>query len=195
MRLTPFNQGDLLKGVNHPDLRGGICVALCDHWLALMRDSRARTPEERMDLLKQRSGAAMEYQFFYSGWRQDTGREEARARMGQRLGHSFEGQTRIMRAFVGFDGMVERMERDLAEPGAAVTWTMALPGMGRHAIAGYHSKESITTNIHRFARHLFDPNVGEIVGNPQEMRAMVRELFRLVPDYNCITELDRTTAE
>ncbi len=35
--LTPFDQSNLLVGVADPRVRDGICVALCDYWLALMK--------------------------------------------------------------------------------------------------------------------------------------------------------------
>lgn len=193
--LTKFNQGDLLVGVSDPWVKGGICVALCDHWLALMKDTNSRTPPERMAQLQQYAGRAMTYQKAYGQQRRTKGREEARADMGKQLGHDFADQTTIMRVMVGFDGILARMTKDLGAIGSAVTWTMALPGVGRHAIAGYRGLESLTTNMHRASLHIYDPNVGEYVGTLQELNGILRDLFKRIPEYALINELSRTTDE
>ncbi len=190
--LAPFNQGQLLTGITDPVLKGGICVALCDHWLALMKAPTTRTPAERMAALRAQSGSAMHYQKSYAEQRVAVGREEARARTGAALGHDFSDQTTVVRVFVGMAGIRDRMARDLANLGDAATWTMALCGAGRHAIAGYRGLTSITSNMHRAALHIFDPNVGEYVGTQQELDGILRDLFRRVPAYELITELSRT---
>src|ERR1700689_854788 len=63
--LTPFDQATLLTGITNPTLRGGICVALSDRWLAFMKESRLRTPQERLAALRAQAGSAMLYQDAY----------------------------------------------------------------------------------------------------------------------------------
>ena len=75
--LTPFDQATLLTGITNPTLRGGICVALSDRWLAFMKESRLRTPEERLAALRAQAGSAMLYQDAYAWLRAEQGREFA----------------------------------------------------------------------------------------------------------------------
>lgn len=194
-KLTSFNQGSLLTGVSDPAVKGGVCVALCDYWLALMKAPTTRTPRERMTLLQANASSVMQYQKSYVLERRIRGRVDARADMGRGLGHNFEQQTTIMRRMVGMEGLRRRMSADLDQLGAAVTWTMAMPGAGRHAIAGFRGLESLTSNIHRAALHIFDPNIGEYVGTLQELDPMLRHLFQQIPAYALVSEVSRTTDE
>ena len=191
--LTPFDQGTLLAGVSDPAIRNGICVALCDLWLHLIRDSTARSPRERIAAIRARAGQAMQYQRGYGQRRAALGRAEARAQMGRGLGHDFEEQTVVLSRCVGVEGMHARMARDLEELGAAVTWTIDVPGWGRHALAGFRGLSSITNNMHRASVHVFDPNIGEYVCEPQQLRAVLRDLFRRDPNYARATEIARMT--
>jgi hypothetical protein len=191
--LTPFDQATLLTGITDPVLRGGICVALSDRWLAFMKESRLRTPQERLAALRAQAGSAMLYQEAYAWLRAAQGREEARTNLGRTVGHEYEHQTTIMRISVGMTGLRERMMADLDELGAAVTWTMVIPGWGRHAIAGFRGLVSIMNNMHKASLHIFDPNVGEYVGELEQLDGILRDLFRRVPEYQGIMELTRTT--
>lgn len=191
--LTPFNQGELLVGATDPAVRNGICVALCDMWLHLVRDSTARSPRERIALLRARAEKARQYQAAYAQRREIFGRIEARQQMGRRHGHDFEEQTVVAARFVGEAGMHARMARDLEELGTAVTWTIVVPGWGRHALAGFRGLESISTNVHRASVHIFDPNIGEYVCEPHQIRAVLRDLFRRDPNYARVTEIARMT--
>ena len=191
--LTPFDQGELLVGVNDPRVRNGICVALCDMWLHLMRDSAARTPRERIAAIRARASEARHYQRAYSHQREILGRVGARERMGQRLGHDFEEQTMVMSRCVGVEGMHDRMARDLAQFGAAVTWTIDVPGWGRHALAGFRGLTSVTTNLHHASIHIFDPNIGEYVCEPQQIRGVLRDLFRRDTNYTRAASISRLT--
>ena len=59
--LTPFDQSNLLVGVADPRVRDGICVALCDYWLALIKANTTRTPRERITELTRQAGSAIMY--------------------------------------------------------------------------------------------------------------------------------------
>jgi len=191
--LTPFDQATLLTGVTDPVLRGGICVALSDRWLAFMKDNTYRNPRERLAALTAQRDAALLYQEAYAFLRDVKGREDARTELGRSVGHEYEHQTTVMRLHIGMKGVRERMMADLGEIGAAVTWTMAIPGLGRHAIAGYRGLVSIMNNMHKASLHIFDPNVGEYVGELAQLDGILRDLFRRVPAYQGIMELTRTT--
>lgn len=190
MELTPFNQGALLSGLADPQARRGVCVALCDRWLTLMKQANARTPEDRMDSLRKSLQASIGYQKSYAQLRAEKDREAARKHMGKKLGLEFEGLTRVEKRLAGEAGMVTRLERDVETPGASVAWTLAFPA-GRHAIAAVHNMSAVTTNIHRFTLHVFDPNLGEYVGTVQELPAIVADMFRRIPDYKLVTSIDR----
>lgn len=194
-KLTPFSQGDLLKGISDPAVKGGVCVALCDYWLALMKAPTTRTPRERMTVLRTNAPGIAQYQKSYAQQRQTRGRTDARADMARSLGHDFAEQTLVMRALVGMEGIRRRMSADLDQLGAAATWTMAMPGAGRHAIAGFRGLESLTSNIHRAALHVFDPNIGEYVGTLQELDGILQHLFQQFPEYRLVSEVARTTDE
>ena len=189
--LTPFDQGELLVGVTDPAVRNGICVALCDLWLHIMRDGTTRSPRDRIALMRARASKARQYQAAYAQRRGIFDRVEARQQMGRRLGHDFEEQTVVMARCVGVDGMHDRMARDLEELGAAVTWTVVVPGWGRHALAGFRGLRSITTNMHAASVHIFDPNIGEYVLEPHQIRAALRDLFKRAPNYGLATEIAR----
>ena len=88
-QLTPFDQGSLLIGVTDPVLRGGICVALCDYWLALFQQNNLTTAPDRMTALRAHAPMAMAYQKTYAQQRATQGREAARAQLGRGLGHQF----------------------------------------------------------------------------------------------------------
>ena len=121
------------------------------------------------------------------------GREGARSTIGRGVGHDFQHHTTILPAIIGIDGMRARMIADLGSIQAAVTWTMDIPGWGRHAIAGYRGLVSITTIVHVASLHIFDPNTGEYVGDLDQLEAMLRDLFKRNPHYNMIVQLTRTT--
>jgi len=191
--LTPFNQGELLVGVVDPAVRNGICVALCDLWLNLIRDSTARTPRERLAAIRAGAAKARQYQAAYGQRREIFGRVEARQQMGGRLGHDFDEQTVVMARCVGQEGMEARMARDLETFGAAVTWTIVVPGWGRHALAGFRGLESISTNMHRASVHVFDPNIGEYVCESHQIRAVLSDLFQRDPNYARVSEIARMT--
>lgn len=189
--LTPFNQSDLLRDVIDPVIRGGICVGLCDHWLAIVKDTVAHTPDVRMAMLRAVAPNAMSYQEAYARARASVGRVEARTGMARSLGHAYEEQTQVMRGMVGMDGIRKRMADDLRRFGASATWTMQLPGIGRHAVAGYHGLVSLTDNMHQSSIYIFDPNLGEYAGTVQQIDLILRDMFARCPGYVTITDLHR----
>jgi hypothetical protein len=189
--LTPFDQGELLVGVTDPAIRNGICVALCDMWLHLVRDSAARSPRERVAAMRAQAPKARQYQAAYAQRREIFGRVEARQQMGRRHGHDFEELTTVFASCVGVEGMHACMARDLEGFGASATWSIEVPGWGRHALAGFRGLESLSNNVHRASVHIFDPNIGEYVCEPHQIRAVLRDLFKRDPNYARITQISR----
>ncbi|MCS6931498.1 MAG: hypothetical protein NZM27_04740 [Acetobacteraceae bacterium] len=208
MLFAPFDQSDLLRGETHPAVRGGICVALCDQWLKLIRSGRARTPEERLAELRHLSPEAKRRQIVYSLLRPTYGRLEARRRADKPLGLDFTEKTQVTphlhrRPEFGPGQMqsLRAMERfiaaDLALDGAAATWTMEIPNLGRHAIAGYRGAVKRNVATFHLGIFLFDPNVGEFFGTPQELPQMLRALCDFAPGraYDRITDFARAEVQ
>ncbi len=190
MHLTPFNQNAMLSRLQDPDARRGACAALADMWLTLMEDATARSPEERMDSLRSTISFAIRRQAEYRDAFRRRGRDAARRELDERFGFGVEEQTRIERRFTGRAGMVMRMREDLELPGARASWSLIWPG-GAHAIAGVHNASRVTTNVMRVSLHLFDPNLGEYVGQLHEVPAIVDDMFQRVRPYSRIETMER----
>lgn len=189
--LTPFNQGAVLAQVPDKEVRRGVCAALCYMWLDLMRDATARRPEDRMDSLRATISMAIRRQRSYSEMARAKGREAGRKFLAKSFGMEFEELTRIERRFTGKIGMVLRMQKDLEPPGARMIWRLSFHGGDAHALAGTHGMETICTNIHRRSVHVFDPNIGEYVGQVQDIPGIVDDMFRRIPYYDRVETMDR----
>lgn len=61
-----------------------------------------------------------------------------------------------------------------------------------HDRAGFRGLESLTSNIHIAALHIFDPNVGEYVGTLQELDGVLRHLLQQVPAYALVSDVSRS---
>jgi hypothetical protein len=192
-KLARFSQDALLRSVTDPVLRNGVCVALCDHWLEIIRRLPDVPPVNRMRLLTQKMPEVLRYQKTYAGMRGPLGRNEARRQMGAGLGLDFEEQTTIMRRFNGMAGIRAKLAADLGQIGAAATWSMRFSGGGGHAIAGFRGLVSVTGNMHRASLHIFDPNIGEYAGELDELDAILTDLFAKFPLYATVTEVHRTS--
>ena len=60
-------------------------------------------------------------------------------------------------------------------------------------MAGFSGLTSITENMHRQQVSIFDPNIGEYVGEITDMDDVFRDIFRLIPAYARINEVRRVT--
>lgn len=191
--LTDFSQGTLLRNtVTDPLTRNGICVALCDYWLKLIKTSPSESPADRLLKLRAYFIRAMQHQRLYSGLRSQHGREEARRQVGAQLGLNYSDQTMILRTFVGMGGIKQKLGQDLSRIGAAATWTLRFADGGGHAIAGFCGLSG-QPPIMRHRLHIFDPNIGEYEGTVQELNDMLDHLFRAFPMYATVTGVHRTS--
>jgi hypothetical protein len=191
--LAPFSQDVHLRSVKDPVLRNGVCVALCDHWLTIIKRFRDLPPVNRMRMLAQRIPEAFRHQQAYALRRAAVGRDAARREAGARLGLDYEAQTTVMRACVGMVGIRARLAADLGRIGAAATWSMRFAGGGGHAIAGFRGLVPVSGNVHRVSIHVFDPNIGEYAGELGELDAILADLFGRFPLYATVNEVHRTT--
>ncbi len=55
-QLAKFSQGALLRNVADPEVRGGVCVALCDIWLKSILDNPKVEPPHRMAFMASAMG-------------------------------------------------------------------------------------------------------------------------------------------
>jgi hypothetical protein len=190
-----FQQGQLLRGVTDPDVRGGVCVALCDFWLRSVKTERL-SPSDRLRVLTGRLSQVISHQKQYGLKRQQHGPLGARQLLGQPMGLDYAQQTTIMPAMVGLRGVQEKLGSDLRRPGDAATWSLRWVAKGAdvgHAMAGYSDLVSITSNMHRQQLSIFDPNIGEYVCQVNETNDVFKDIFRLVPDYAGIYEVRRVS--
>lgn len=185
MRLVKFAQGELLKqATRDPDLRRGICAALCDFWLSRFRSKLEESPEDRLGFLRsprvfalamqhQAQFAKEWYEFENSRGSRLTG-HDARALAGARVGMSFDTEltTVSARAFDTPLQMIEKLMRDIAGPFDAAAWDLRFSDGKGHAIAGFCSVEK-RGPFAQMMVHIFDPNAGEIIGEKREGREML----------------------
>jgi hypothetical protein len=189
-KLIPFQQSDLLKNEHDADLKHGICVALSDHWLKLIRESNTQTPENRLIELTRFLPAARHYQLDYSKDRAKIGRIDARRKVGETLGLNYSEQTTILKSFIGIVGIKARMKADISSPGKAATWTLRFDDGSGHAIAGFCGIESIPVGF-RYRIHIFDPNIGEYTGALEEVDTMLHDLLHKFPIYKTLVHVHR----
>jgi hypothetical protein len=187
-----FMQAQLLKNVTDPEVRNGVCAALCDFWLRTIKIGNA-SPDQRLRELAGRFSEVIAHQKQYQRERAKVGPVAARQRVGQPLGLDYEQQTSIMPACIGLQGVRERLATDLRRLGAATTWSLRFIDGGGHVMAGFSGLTSITTNMHRQQVSIFDPNIGEYVGEITDMDDVFRDIFRLIPAYARINEVRRVT--
>lgn len=195
--LDRFSQGAILQSLPFSDYltRNGICVALCDYWLAMIKDQPNESPAARLERLhRQHFAQAMNHQRQYAVVRAQHGREEGRRMVGQQVGLNYHDQTMIMRALIGIRGIREKMAADISRIGAAATWTLRFADGGGHAIAGFCGLSGQQPYM-KMRLHVFDPNIGEYTGELQELDAILNDLLNKFPDYQTITDVHRTSEE
>ena len=192
-QLEPFSQSHLLLTETDPDLRGGVCVALCDYWLADIKWRPDDPPRLRLGRLASHDAQIAQYQKQYGQRRQQEEPQDARSAMGQRLGHDYEHHTTILPALIGPNAVRARLAADLRYFGAGATWSMRFAGGGGHAIAGFYGIESLAQNMHRARIHIFDPNIGEYVGELRDVDFVLHDLLNKFPLYQTVSEIRRTT--
>ena len=191
--LERFSQAVQLRHETDPELRLGVCVALCDHWLKIIKRLPDVPSVNRMRLLAQQMPDVRLHQKQYNFLRDRLGREEARRKVGSPLGLAYEDQTTILRARNGMHGIRAKLGADLGEPAAAATWTLRFPDGNGHAIAGFRGLVSVSRTVHRATVHIFDPNIGEYAGELADLDPILTDLFAKIPDYATITEVSRTS--
>lgn len=192
--LASFSQSRLLRSETDPEIRQGVCVALCDRWLQSFLDKPQASPEQRMQHLAATFDQAKAHQRRYGALRPVMGRERARQQVGEEVGLDYEAQTVVVRRFVGKSGILAKVAGDLKMPGAAATWSMRFERGGGHAIAGVNRIERVTINIATTHAHVFDPNVGEYAAPISALPVILTDLFQRVPLYDTTVEIHRTTA-
>lgn len=191
--LEQFSQSIMLRNETDPEIRRGVCVALCDYWLNEIKARPTDPPAGRLRRVAMNYQAIVAYQRQYGQARAQQGPEQARRAMGQQLGHDYHQQTTILRAFMSAGELRQRLAGDLGMLGAAVTWSMRFPDDTGHAIAGFRGLLTIMENMHRASLHLFDPNIGEYVGELGELDLMLNDLLNHFPLYRTVQEIRRTT--
>lgn len=189
--LVSFNQGAVLGQIPDREVRRGVCAALCDMWMDLMRDAKARQPEDRMDSLRATISMTIRRQKSYREQVRAKGREAGRRFLDKGFGMEFEELTRVERRFTGRTGMVLQIQKDLELPGARMGWSLIFHGRGAHALAGCNNFAEISTNVMQRSVHVFDPNIGEYVGQSQDIPGMVDDMFRRIPGYDRVETMER----
>jgi len=194
MELFSLSQDKQLRIHNAPpDVRGGVCVAACNFWLADCRQQASATAAERIRRLKKAWRGIMAHQQQYGVDRGFLGRSLAREVSGRRMGLDFADQTVVMRSAIGMAGIRQRLAADISFPGKAATWTLDFGSGGRHAIAGFCGLTYIRSNVRQFEMHVFDPNIGEYVGTLQELDVILADLLLRFPVYQTVTNVYRTS--
>jgi len=190
--LTAFSQGSLLsRTVADPSTRNGVCVALCDHWLSRIKQHPTEPAPRRCLELAQALSKIILYQQSYAIQRRQHGRIEARHQIGQQLGLEYADQTTIMRVAVGMKGIRQKLAGDISHAGSAATWTLRFADNTGHAIAGFCGISGQEPII-RLQLHVFDPNIGEYIGQLAELDGILNDLLTKFPKYQTVTEVCRT---
>jgi hypothetical protein len=192
--LATFRQADLLRNETDPEVRRGVCVALCDIWLESFLKKPLVDPIHRMAFLATSIEDAKAHQKVYGELRDKHGREDARRSVGKDRDIDYDPQTTISRLSVGMDGIRAKLSADLTPAGAAGTWSMRFEPEGGHAIAGVNRPQAMRNNMNQLYAHVFDPNIGEYVGPLSILPAILTDLFQKFPLYAKTAEMDRTTA-
>lgn len=200
-RLAPFDQGRLLQNrLNVPiEAQNGVCVALCDLWLFLMKSEKYRhlSAEQRMEKLASQQGMdyAINYQQQYSYNRHFLGRETGRNVSAAQLGHSFDPDgTVVMKSPFTSDplsNIKQRLKMDLKTIGSYATWSLRFSGGGGHALAGISNLRS-NGPIHTITVNIFDPNIGEYSGDWIEADQILDDILSHFPSlYGQVFEVKR----
>jgi hypothetical protein len=192
-QLEGFSQAALLQNETDPEIRNGVCVALCDHWLADIRSRPNDSPRDRLRRLANNMPSVTQYQKQYGQQRAQQGPQQARKAMGKQLGHDFQQHTTVMPRMVGAAGLRQRLAADLAKVGVGATWTLRFPDDTGHAIAGFYGMVSQTENMHQLMLYLWDPNIGEYRGGLRDLDTMLQDLLSRFPVYLTVVEVRRTT--
>jgi len=196
INLTAFSQERQLQlqAILDRDTRNGVCVALCDYWLAQIKNHPDTPPTGRLQLLRDNFAQIMNHQRQYAGLRARRGREQARQEVGSPLGLRYNtDDTAIMTSSVGISGIRTKLAADIGRIGSAATWTLQFADRTRHAIAGFCGISSGPGPISHLKSHVFDPNVGEYVGPFRELDYILSDLLRRFPIYGTVTDVYRTT--
>ncbi len=192
--FEPFRQEPLLRQkmweAHHLGVQNGVCVAVCDYWLALIKNNPEQSAAERLAYITRHFDSVMQHQNVYANLRHAYGRNAAREMVGQAVGLDYDtDKTMILRQFLSMDHIAERIKNDVKFPGDAATWSLRFP-MGGHAIAGFCNIKG-SGNIHQIVVHLFDPNYGECQTVPGNVIPAVKSLLQSNDMYRSTTHVFR----
>lgn len=189
--VVTFSQADRLRNINLPN-HPGVCVALSDYWLQRITENPDEGVELRLLELDQAMPDIVRHQASYGGMRQTYGPVEGRQRLARGvLGIHYDAdKTNLIKLDAiredPFDNFFLVMARDIGMPGTGASWSMRFSHQGKeygHAIAGYCTLKSLTSNLHEKAYHLFDPNIGEYIANQAGVQDMFRDMLKTCPSY------------
>lgn len=198
--LAEFNQEcQLLLHETDEITRKGICVALCDDWLALIKNNYALTPEERMERLRSGFAESMAQQREYAHLRRVHGREEARRRLGHQRDLDYEfDKTQVFRVVGGGDILRavpefwNTIKRDIDHVLAAATWTLRWENQSGHAIAGFCGAVPVAVGV-ELVLHIYDPNLGEYTGDFNSLSAIFSDMWAKIPAYENVVSIHRAS--
>ncbi|MEZ5582613.1 MAG: YopT-type cysteine protease domain-containing protein [Candidatus Competibacteraceae bacterium] len=183
--LHSFSQGELLdRTTTDPEIRQGVCAALCAYWLSRMKVDSDNAPEHRLRMLENQIWPIIRQQQQYGRERRQHGRNAAQRNLGARQGLNYDPDQTVIAAIppnldavAGMANLKQRFKADISRPGKATAWSLRFADGGGHAIAGFCNLTPIPNGF-RYQLHVFDPNIGEYVGTLQEIDAMLDNLFR-----------------
>jgi hypothetical protein len=193
--LEPFSQARLLQGEQDKAVAGGVCAALCDHWLRAWLDHPTGRPADRLSQLAGKWTQIKLHQRSYGVDRHAHGPEVARQVSGARVGVGYDvDRTQIVMNAVGFSGLKGVILRDIGRIASSATWSLRFSGGGGHALAGSCGFQATTGNIGTMVVHLFDPNIGEYVTPLRHASDILDDMFRRIPLYQTVEYVTRKGA-
>lgn len=201
MEMFPFVQAEQLKLHETCDLtERGVCVALCDYWIWLIKNAPDEKPDQRLGRLATNFAAIMGHQRHYGQLRAALGPREARKEVGHSLGTEYDTDKTVM-VRLPFNTRAQqmqmfrkRMARDIGFPGSAATWSLRFSRGGGHAIAGFCGLTG-RQPLMQMRLHVFDPNIGEYVGTFPELDGMLDDMLTKFPMYRTVESIRRASAE
>ena len=190
--LTRFSQGDLLQlHLTDSVTSQGVCAALCDHWLQLLKTDLGAPADRRLQRLQENFPSIIQHQRTYALLRAQLGRERAREQVGEDIGLDYEGQTMVMKCSAGLQGMRSRMAADIGIPGRGATWTLRFADGSGHVLAGLCNLIG-QEPILQMQLHVFDPNIGEYIGAMSDLDDILQNLMSWFPLYHTVIGVHRT---
>ena len=186
IQTYPFSQSRMLGQIMGQPQHPGICSALCYYWLNNFRRMPEEGAADRMSYLSRPSvfSAAMAHQSEYGRNRSMLGPEAAKVLSGASLGLAVDPDiTGVFSTFQSLDEMLNILMRDI-HPGQAAAWSLRFASGGGHVIAGFCNIRRKGPQTYEFQAHVFDPNIGEVVGPHRHGLAMLKQIAQHYMGYN-----------